>query len=408
MNNAGNKWKKNTALFLCGEAVTVFGSMVVQYAIIWHIILNTQSGAIVTVFTVAGFLPMFLISPFGGVWADRYNRKYIINAADGAVALASLVAALLFLAGVDNAGVLLFAAIVRSFGQGVQMPAVGSFIPQIVPEEHLTRVNGIQSSVQSCSALAAPAISGVLMSFTSMATLFFLDVVTAAIGISILAFGVKGPKRKISLSAPAGEKPAYFRELKEGISYIRRQKFVLQLLALAAAFMFFASPAMLLTPLQVTRDFGSEVWRLTAIEITFSVGMMLGGVLIGAWGGFRRHALTIALSYALFGLETIGLGLVPAFWAYNGIMLIMGLTIPLYSAPVMTLLQTAVDPAFMGRVLSVMTMSTSVMVPAGMLVFGPVADLIPIDFLLIGTGLVMALLSIPFWMGKTLRAAGGS
>jgi DHA3 family macrolide efflux protein-like MFS transporter len=163
---------------------------------------------------------------------------------------------------------------------------------------------------------------------------------------------------------------------------------------------------MFLTPLQVTRDFGGEVWRLTAIEITFSVGMMLGGVLIGVWGGFRNRVFTIALSFALFGLETIGLGCAPAFWAYNALMLLMGVTIPLYNAPAMTLLQTSVEPAFMGRVLSVMMMSGSVMAPAGMLVFGPAADLVPVDFLLIGTGLVMTLLSIPFWAGKTLREAG--
>ena len=72
-------WKKNTALFLIGQALSLLGTMVVQYAILWHITLRSQSGIMMTIFTIAGFLPMFFISPFAGVWSDRFNKKYIIN-----------------------------------------------------------------------------------------------------------------------------------------------------------------------------------------------------------------------------------------------------------------------------------------------------------------------------------------
>jgi DHA3 family macrolide efflux protein-like MFS transporter len=68
-------WKKNTVLFLSGQAVTLFVSSVVQYAILWHITLGTQSGTMMTVFSIALFIPMFFISPFGGVWADRFNKQ---------------------------------------------------------------------------------------------------------------------------------------------------------------------------------------------------------------------------------------------------------------------------------------------------------------------------------------------
>ena len=150
----------------------------------------------ITLFTIAGFLPMFLISPFGGVFADRFNRKYLINMADGAIAFASLIVAILLVIGFDHIGILLACAIVRSFGQGVQSPAIGAVIPQIVPEEHLTRVNGIQNSIQSFITLSAPMISGLFMTFTSIETLFFFDVITAVIGISILFFFVKIPVKK--------------------------------------------------------------------------------------------------------------------------------------------------------------------------------------------------------------------
>ncbi|MDR2131736.1 MAG: MFS transporter [Clostridiales Family XIII bacterium] len=398
--------KKNIALFLSGQALTLFGSMVVQYAILWHITLKTGSGAMMTVFSVASFLPMLLTSPFGGVWADRFNRKHLINIADGAIAVASMAVAIFLFISPDRIGILLICTIVRAFGMGVQMPAVGALIPQIVPAEHLTRINGLQSGIQSFAALTAPMLSGILMSFAPLAALFLLDVVTAAFGIGILFFFVKVPPLEACAGAGAQEKPSYFRDLREGLRYIGKRRYIMLLIGLSAVFMFFASPAVLLTPLQAARNFGDDVWRLAAIEIAFSVGMMAGGVLIGAWGGFKNRAFTLALACAAFGIETIGLGVTPVFWIYLGIMAVIGVSIPLYNAPAMALLQSTVDPAFMGRVFSVFMMLNSALMPMGMLLFGPAADWVSIDLMLIATGAVMALLGIPFAASKSLREAG--
>jgi DHA3 family macrolide efflux protein-like MFS transporter len=104
----------------------------------------------------------------------------------------------------------------------------------------------------------------------------------------------------------------------------------------------------------------------------------------------------------------MGLGLAPYFWLYLAIMAILGVSLPLWNAPFMVLLQTTVDPAFMGRVFSVFTMISSVMMPLGMVVFGPLSDTVSIDLLLVGTGIIVALLTIPLIISKTLREAGRS
>lgn len=400
-------WKKNAALFLSAQALTIFGSMVVQYAILWHITLKTQSGSMMTVFTVAGFLPMFFISPFSGVWADRFNRKYLINIADGAIALVSFVVAVFLFLGIDHLGILLACAVARSFGQGVQNPAVGAFIPQLVPQEHLTRVNGIQGSIQSVSMLASPMASGALMTFAPLESLFMLDVMTAAIGISMLAFLVRSPGAvQPAAGAAAPREIDYFRDLKEGLRYVKRHGFILRLIVLSVIFFIAVSPTAFLTTLQVTRDFGAEVWRLTAIETAFLGCMIAGGLIISAWGGFKNRIYTMALATALCGVEAIGLGLAPRFWIYCVIMGSMGLTMPFYNTPVMTLLQTKVEAAYMGRVLAVFNMVSSIMMPAGMLFFGPLADKVAIDGILVVTGAVIVLLGAAFVTDKTLREAG--
>jgi len=402
-------WKKNTALFLVGQALSLFGTMIVQYAITWHITLKSQSGMMMAIFTVAGFLPMFFISPFAGVWIDRFNKKYIINIADGAIAFVSLIVAIFLMLGFESYMVLLVCAVVRAFGQGVQTPAVGAFIPEIVPQEQLTKTNGIQSSIQSFITLTSPMIGGVLMTFAPLEILFFLDVVTAFIGICIVFFFVKVPQKE-NLKTITGEqtKTTYFNDLKEGFGYIKKHGFVLRMIIFISIFSILISPAAILTPLQIARNFGGDVWRLSVMEILFSAGMMLGGLLIGFWGGFKNRIYTMAFACVLIGIQTIGLGLVRNYWVYIAIMAVIGMTVPLYNAPSMVLFQTKVEANYLGRVFSVFTMVSSIMMPLGMVIFGPIADIVSINIILVLTGTGISLLSIVFVTSKTLLNAGRS
>ncbi|MDR0396209.1 MAG: MFS transporter [Oscillospiraceae bacterium] len=396
-------WKLNVGLFVGGQALSTFGSMMVQYAIIWHVTLKTQSGSMITLFTLAGFLPMLITAPFAGVWADRWNRKLIINLADSAIALASLIAAAFLWIGVDEVGMLLVCAAVRSFGQGVQNPAGGALIPQIVPQDQLTRVSGIQSGVNSALGLAAPAVSGALMAAAPLSVLFLADVLTAAIGIGILFFLVRVPD--VPAAKTEGKAAArYFSDLRDGFRYVARHAFILQLLGLAIVFQLLMCPVALLTPLQVTRDFGAEVWRLTAIEMTFAVGVTLGGLALGVWGGFKNRVLSMAVADALFGGCTIMLGVTGNFVFYLTMMAVIGISMPLYNTPSAVMIQTNVEPSMLGRVFSFFMMISGAAMPLGMVFFGPLSDRVSIDSLLIATGIGIIALLIPILCSKSLRA----
>ncbi|MDR1598320.1 MAG: MFS transporter [Oscillospiraceae bacterium] len=399
----GQPWKLNAGLFVGGQAVTTFGSMLVQYAILWHVTLKTQSGAMMTLFTLAGFLPMLVTSPFAGVWADRWNRKLIINLADSAVALASLAAAAFLWAGVGEMAILLVCAAIRAFGMGVQSPASGALLPQIVPQDKLTRVSGIQGSISSALGLAAPAVSGALMAAAPLPALFLVDVATAAVGIGVLFFMVRVPDVPVNKDIEKGG-TRYFSEMREGFRYVVKHPFILQLFGLATVFMLLVSPAALLTPLQVTRDFGAEVWRLTAIEITFATGMTLGGLALGVWGGFKNRALSLAVASVVFGGCAVALGVTTNFVVYLALMAVMGVAMPLYNTPSTVIIQTSVDPAVLGRVFSFFMMISGAITPLGMVVFGPMSDFVAIDTLLVVTGIGIALLAAPLLLSKSLRA----
>nr|WP_061858967.1 MFS transporter [Clostridium colicanis] len=395
--------KKNTILFLISQTISLFGSSLVQYAITWYITLQTQSGIMMTISIICGFLPTFFLSPFAGVWADRYNRKKLIMLSDSLIAISTLILAILFLKGYNDMWMLFVVSAIRAFGSGVQTPAVGAFLPQIVPEDRLTKVNATNSSIQSLIMLISPMLSGALLNMASIEIIFFIDVITAAIAVSILLVFLNVPVHEKALNKQV---TSYFSDMHEGYVYIKNHDYVKRFFLFCAIFNILVAPAAFLTPLQVTRSFGDDVWRLTAIEMIFSIGMMVGGVVMASWGGFKNRIHTMALSSFVIGICTFALGIVPNFWIYLSFMMLFGIVMPIFNTPATVLLQEKVEENFLGRVFSVLGMISSIMMPLGMLVFGPLADIIKIEWLLIGTGLL--LFSQGFFMlsSKVLIEAG--
>ncbi len=376
-------WKKNIVLFLSSQTISLFGSSLVQYAIFWYITLATQSGIMMTIMVICGFLPTFFLSPFAGVWADRYNRKILIMISDSVIALSTLVLAILFIMGYDLLWLLFLIAAVRALGTAVQVPAVGAYIPQLVPQEELTRINAVNGTIQALVMLVSPMLSGALMTIASIEIIFFIDVVTALLAVSILFIFLQVPAH-----AKALEKSAigYFSDLREGFRYINRHDYVKKLFLFCTVYFILVAPVAFLTPLQVTRSFGEEVWRLTAVEVAFSSGMMLGGIIMAAWGGFKNKIHSMALSTVIIGGCAVALGVIPFFSIYLPFMVLAGIVMPVFNTPFTVLLQEKIEPNFLGRVFGVLGMITSTMMPLGMLLFGPLADIITIEWLLITTG----------------------
>jgi DHA3 family macrolide efflux protein-like MFS transporter len=175
-----------------------------------------------------------------------------------------------------------------------------------------------------------------------------------------------------------------------GFDYIRNHPFVKRLFVYYAVLFVLVSPVAFLTPLQVTRSFGPDVWRLTAVEIAFSVGMMGGGAVIAAWGGFKNRIYTMAMASVMVGAGTLALGVTSLFGLYLAFMGLTGLAVPLFNTPATVLLQEKVEEDYLGRVFGVLTMISTSMMPLGMLFFGPLADHIQIEWVLLATGTMLA------------------
>lgn len=401
--DTNKNWKMNIILFLASQTISLFGSMLVQYAITWYITLKTQSGIMMTISVVCGFLPTLFLSPFAGVWADRYNRKLLIILSDSMIAIATLILAIFFLMGYDSIWLLIVASSIRAMGTGIQTPTVGAFVPQLVPVDMLTKVNAANSTIQSLVMLVAPMLSGALLTITTIEIIFFIDVITAAIAVLILLLFLHVP---VHVKAHEKQDNSYFEDMSQGVKYVKNHGFVKNIFIFCAIYFVLVAPLSFLTPLQVARSFGDEVWRLTATEITFSIGMMIGGIIMASWGGFKNKLHTMVLSNFIIAVCTFALGAIPIFSIYLFLMGLIGFVLPMFNTPFTVLLQQKVEPDFLGRVFGVLSMISSSIMPLAMLVYGPMADFIKIEWMLMGTGLLMLIQSIVMLGNKVLIEAG--
>jgi DHA3 family macrolide efflux protein-like MFS transporter len=230
--------------------------------------------------------------------------------------------------------------------------------------------------------LLAPVAAAAVYANMSIVAIFFIDAVTAVIGISIFAF-IKVPSLD---RVNAADKPSYFADLKEGMSYIFTHDLVRWVMGVFAIVFLLAVAPSNLSPLLIARNFGAEVWKLTVAEILFSIGMALGGILLATFATkVNKISLIIGTSVG-FGVLSIFMGFSPNLWVFYVLFFVIGLVVPSFFTSAMTILQETVEPERQGRVFGFVGIVISVAMPIGMSVLGPLADVFPVESLLVVAG----------------------
>ena len=384
-------WKSRTVLFLISQCVTLFGSTLVQMAIVWYVTLNTSSGVWVAAFSICSYLPQFLMSFIGGVWADRYSRKRLIIGADISIAAVTFIMMLAmpfireekFLL-----GGLLVMSIIRSVGAGIQTPAVNAVIPQLVPESQLMRFNGINATMQSLVQLAAPAAAGLLLSLSTLQSTLIIDILTAVFGVGILSCVLIPKQRSIEKSA------SVIKDMRMGIHFAFSDKLIRKLLIVYGLFTFLCVPAGFLAGLLVNRVYGNTYWYLTAVELIGFFGMIMGGLLMSLWRGFKSRINTLVFGLFIFGIMAVGMGLTKKFILYLILMALYGVALTIVQTSITTLIQENVKSLMQGRIFGLMGSMYSGFIPIGMVIFGPMADIIPLEWIIVCSGVLVMMIAM--------------
>ena len=395
-----NKRKNQAMLFLISQCITLFGSTLVQMAIVWYVTIQTSSGVWIAAFTVCSYLPQFLISFVAGVWADRHSRKKLIIGADSVIALVTLLMAVAIPHITDGSvvlGGLLVMSVIRSLGAGIQTPAVNAVIPQLVPEEQIMRYNGINATMQSVVQFAAPAAAGALLTISTLGSTLLIDAATAIVGIGLLS-AVMIPKQAIQ-----NRENSVFTDMKAGIKYTLSDKLIGKVLTVYGLFIFLCVPAGFLSQLLVSRVYGETYWYLTAVELSGFIGMVVGGLLTSTWGGFKSRVTTICAGLIVFGSLAIGMGLSKRFALYLTLMIIYGVAITMVQTATATLIQEKAEVSMQGRVFGLLGAMYYGFLPIGMAIFGPMADKVPLQWIMIGSGIALIALSVFVVIDRKMR-----
>jgi len=366
-------WKPSFFSVWTGQAFSLIGSRVVQFALVWWLTQSTGSATVLATASMVALIPEIFLSPIAGAYVDRWNRRIVMILADGMIALASLWLAYLFWIDATQVWHIYVIMLVRAVGGAFHWPAMQASTSLMVPQEHLTRVAGLNQTMNGALNIIGPPLGALLLEVMALYSVMLVDVGTAMLAILPLFFvHVPQPKRD-DMSA---EKPSIWADMREGLRYIRGWRGLMALIGVAMIIKIALTPAFALVPLLVKEHFHGGVAQFSLMEAVAGVGIVLGGLILTTWGGFRRKIYTTMLGMTVLGLSLLVLSLTPGgfFQMALASIFVVGFMIPLIDGPIMAILQGTVAPEMQGRVFTMMGSLLWLTSPFGLAVAGPVSD----------------------------------
>lgn len=378
-------WRKNFYLFLIGQLLTGVTSMIVQYAIIWYLTLETGEESVLAVATLVGMLPMAILSPFVGPFIDRMNKKFLLIFYDAIVAVIALG---LFIYGINNDVYPLWMVFVtigiRAVAQTAQMPTVQSIMPTMVPEAEITRVNGQFGIIQSLIFIVSPGIGAFMVAALPIHWVILLDVIGFILGAGMLLL-VKIPE-----VASQGEKISVVKDALEGFNILRENKPMWKMTLIGALFMLLFMPAMSLYPLVTTKYFGGTIVHAGWVEVLFAAAMLICSFAVGIFGKTKDRMPWIIAAYLIVGLSIGGSGFLPGnmngFWVFLVLNVFAGIVGQIYTTMNMAITQQSFEAQYLGRVMGIVSALMSVAGPVGLIFAAPVAESIGVQNMLVIAG----------------------
>lgn len=388
-------WAARFFTIWVGQNLSLFGSALVQFALIWWLTRRTGSATVLATATLAGMLPQVVLGPLAGALVDRHSRRLIMILADGAIALATLVLIWLFATGAVEIWHIYAIMAIRSLGGAFHFPAMSASTPLMVPEKHLTRVSGLNQTLQGLINLAGPISGALLISVLPTQGVLLIDVGTAGLAIlPLLWIPIPRPQRR----SPAAGQPgtSLWQEMQEGFRYVRAWPGLLAILLMATVINFLLTPASSLLPLLVTKYFHKGALELGLTDSAWGLGVIAGGIVLGIWGGFKRKIATSMVGIAGIGLGITLVGIAPAsaFPLALGGMVLGGFMNPITNGPLIALFQTVIRPEMQGRVNALVNSAASAMTPLGLMIAGPVSDAIGVRAWYWISGLICLLMGL--------------
>ena len=377
-SNLSGPWKSRFWSIFIGQAFSLIGSGLTQFVLIWWITDTTGSVAALGRAGLAASVPMALLGPIGGVFADRYSRQLIMAVSD-LVSAACIVALMVrFQLGMPSLEEIYTMIAIRSAMQAFQMPASTASMAMLVPSDFLPRAAGLNQMMQGITTVGAAPLGAFVMSIMPVGWALGIDVLTAAIGITPLLF-VSIPQK---LAGSRSER--IWHNLRDGINAVCNDRPLRTLYVLATCAVLTFSPLSIMIPVLVKNYFGGGASDVAMFESSFGIGMIFGGGII-AWISPARKMPWVLVCFALTCFLMSALAVVPhdLFWLAVAVFFVSSMINMMGYSSLMALLQSTIPNVIQGRVLSLFSTVTAIASPFGLALATPLGEFIGIQNLYI-------------------------
>ena len=373
-------------LFFTGQIFSIFGSSIAMFVIIWHLTdIVGENNTILSLAFFSGLLPIVILSPIAGVIADKYNKKIIIILADSLQAFLTLGLIFIFYFGTVQVWHILTLNSLRSVCQAFHVPITYSLIPQMVPKEKLSRINGINILFISIVEIIGPVVGAWLMVFFDTGHILWIDIITFGLAL-ITILQIKFPQRSkkeipINVSQENGNtqsKQTFFAQMKEGFTTIREIPGFMSMIFIAVVINFFSQPLYVLLPNFIKYGHLGSKQNLGYFMGFLELGVLIGGLIASIKKKWNNIILIISIGFYSGGIMIILLGLVPEgnFILLYIIAFFVYIPQPITNSLVNSSIQIKVPPEKMARVISIIVSLAYFTSPLGMLLSGLIADAI--------------------------------
>ncbi len=373
-----------------------------RFTIVWYLTLQTGSATVLAIATIMALLPQVLIAPFAGSYVDRWNRRRTMIAADLIIALSILFLVAMFYFGTIEIWHIYLAMLIGSAAGAFHWPAMLASTSLMVPKKDLLRVGGLNHTLQGAAGIIAPPLGALVLILLPMSTILMIDVVTAIIAIgALVAVNVPQPERTSLLV-----KKSVLGDMMDGFRFLKKTRGILLIVVMAMFLNLVGGPAGALIPILVTNHFHGDVTYLAIIQSASAIGMVLSGILLGIWGGGRRRIFTALIALIVIGILDMLIGLMPpdAFFQATALFFLAAGLGTIVNGSVLALLQSTIPADKQGRVFALVGAGSTAMMPIGLVIAGPVADVYGVPIWFIASGVATIVLGTAALLTPSVRA----
>ena len=368
-----------------------------QFALIWYLTNTTGSATVLAVASMVGLLPQITLGPLAGTLVDRWNRRKVLIFADGMIAVATVILAILFASGRVQIWHIYSLMFIRSLGGAFHSPAMTASITLLVPQKHLVRIQGLNGAFNGVIGIFSPMLGALLLNLIPMQAIMAIDIGTALFAILPLFFiPIPQPKPKDDK-----EVSSIVAGLVDGIKFLWSMPGLWLITLSHAVIYLLMMPAYSLIPIFVTDYLNGGAAQLAWLQSSSAVGIVAGGLLLSIWGGFRRQVVTVLLATFISGLSWVAVGVTPESGFYIAIgSIFLGTTMnSVMVGSVVALWQTIIPPEMQGRLFALGLTIVNAMSAIGLAIAGPTVDQIGVRFWFLLGGIVTMILGIvPFFI----------